>query len=111
MGYVNPTDRVAAACIAAVKPWRSKHDIDIAKLKALADPVARLTDLVACLLKQIAQQGLAPTDFDCENGPAALVAIADAIFSGKKKIAFFATLPVEWKHVYSAAARILDRER
>ena len=108
--YVNPTDRVAAACIAAVGPWRTKFEADIARLEALANPAQYLNQLVVRLLKQVAYQGLSPSDFDNTNGPSAFIAIADAIFSGKKKTALYAALPAEWKHVSGAAERIIDRE-
>jgi hypothetical protein len=108
--YINPTDRVAAAAIAAVKPWRARFTSDLAQVEALANPVQYLGQLVVRLLKQVAYQGLSPTDFDNANGPSAFVAIADAIFSGKKKAALAAALPVEWKYVAGAAERIIDRE-
>jgi hypothetical protein len=110
VGYANPTDRVAAACIAAVKPWCVKFEADLVQFKALANPAQYLGQLVVRLARQAAFQGLLPLDLDGANGTVALGAIADAIFSGKHKTAFFATLPVEWKHVAGAAQRILDRE-
>jgi hypothetical protein len=124
-GYVNPTDRVAAALIAAVKPWQAKHASDLKRLQAIADgrlllacygrmghpqPVTAINDLIVWLAKQIAHQGLMPNDLDSVDGTAAIAAVADAIFSGKKKAAYYTALPVEWKHVASAAWRILDRE-
>jgi hypothetical protein len=111
VGYINATDRVAAACIAAVKPWFAKFESDLIALESRADPTSRTSDLVVRLARQAAHQGLAPADLDTPNGTAALAAIADAIFSGKKKPAFYATLPPEWKHVVGAAQRIVDRER
>ena len=110
--YVNPTDRIAAACIAAVRPWRDKFEdlVQLQSLESLANPTQYLGQLVVRLLKQVASQGLSPFDFDNDNGPSAFIAIADAIFSGKKKAALYAALPVEWKHVANAAERILDRE-
>jgi hypothetical protein len=111
-GYANSTDRVAAACIAAARPWRAKYESDLEKLRRLGKMTTRplLGHLVVWLAKQAAQQGLLPADLDSADGAAALAAIADAIFSGKQKTAFYETLPVEWKHVASAAQRIIDRE-
>lgn len=118
VGYVNPTDRVAAACIAAVRPWPTKFESDLVELQSRADPIGRISDLVGRLARQAARQGLDPRDLDSANGTAALVAVADAIFSVDKKAAFalravttYTTLPVEWKHVVGAAQRIIDRER
>ena len=110
MGYLNPTDRVAAACIAAVRPWRMKFESDLVELASRADPTSRISDLVVRLVRQVAHQGLAPADLDHENGTAAIAAIADAIFSGRTKPALYAALPGEWKHVVGAAQRIIDRE-
>ena len=109
MGYVNPTDRIAAACIAAVKPWRAKFDTDLAASRVIiADSITG--KLVIRLVRQAARQGLSPADLDHENGTAALAAIADAIFSGKTKAAFYAALPNEWKRIIGAAQRIIDFE-
>lgn len=110
MTYVNPTDRIAAACIAAVRPWRTKFESDLVALDATANPASRLANLVVRLVHQAAFQGITTADVDSESGAAALSVIADAIFTGKKKAAHFAALPPEWKHVVGAAQRIIDRE-
>lgn len=110
MTYVNPTDRIAAACIAAVRPWRTKFESDPIPIADQANQTARLANLVVRLVHQAAFQGIAPADVDSDNGTAALAAIADAIFSGKKKAAHFAALPPAWKHIVGAAQRIVDRE-
>jgi len=106
--YINPTDRVAAAVIAAARPWFAAiAGISGMTLDGHSSPHAQAT---LRLIRQLAKQGLSPSDCDSADGAAALRAVADAIFSGKTRTAFQASMTVEWKQVYEAARRILDRE-
>ena len=108
-GYVNPTDRVAAACIEATRSWCSKlTGSEVGDRLALSYP-RRHYALVLQLLRQLGFQGLSPDDLDNVNGTAALCAVADAIFNGPKRPALFAALSAAWKPVANAAERILDR--
>jgi hypothetical protein len=108
MGYANATDRVAAAVIEAARPWFDRVVVTHASLEQ-GHASARSQGILR-LIRQIAKQGLSPSDCDSAEGSAAFRAIADAIFSGKTNTAFQASMTVEWKHVYEAARRILDRE-
>lgn len=108
--YINVTDRVAAAVIEAARPWFAKLDFDIGYPERSRDHSGPRAQAVLRLIRQIAKQGLSPSDCDSAEGAAAFRAIADAIFSGKTQTAFHASMTVEWKHVYEAARRILDRE-
>jgi len=127
--YRNQTDRVAASIIEAVKSY-APRDGGLVSTKR----VAYVQQYAIRLARQVALQGLQPEDIDSANDPLrrgdplsrakgveVLEAIAAAIFAGARdrlridgimgpfEAALKSRLPVEWKHVVDAVARLLDR--
>lgn len=121
--YRNPTDRVAASCIEAVKGYAKRDGGLVSRHR-----IGFVQQFIIRLARQTAFQGLLPQDIDrandptdicCAKGVDVLAVIAAAIFvrrdtaidgvAGPFEEALKSRLPVEWKCVVDAAARILDR--